>query len=341
MLNTITLQHAQSSLTLAPEIGGSIVDFCYAGQSVFRPVDLTELEASRNVRITGCYPLVPFSNRIAYGQFDWKGKSYQLQPNFGDSPHTIHGNGWQNPWQSLDPRQTLDPWQTRENKPCVQTDQKNQITFFFEHTAPKEDETTCSWPFAFRAEQTFILNDNSLTLNLSITNLSAEIMPCGLGWHPFFQRTPQTSCFFDAQSIWENDSNMLPINEQQLNRQILDQLFMPLGTIPTKVIDNCFTQWGKSVVIEQPEFARRIIMQTAVESKLDYLVVFTPEHGRFIAVEPITHRNAALNEHDPIAHGIQVLSPGENLQVSCTIQVQTIKSVASVERSEEKRSEES
>ena len=51
------------------------------------------------VRQTSSYPLIPYSNRIAHGRFSFQGIEHQLALNFGDHPHSIHGNAWQSPWQ--------------------------------------------------------------------------------------------------------------------------------------------------------------------------------------------------------------------------------------------------
>src|ERR1700712_980880 len=45
------------------------------------------------------YPLVPYSNRVGYCKFSWQGHDYTTLPNFGDSPHSVHGVGWQRPWE--------------------------------------------------------------------------------------------------------------------------------------------------------------------------------------------------------------------------------------------------
>ena len=48
---------------------------------------------------SGCYPLVPYSNRLGYRRFRFKGKDYQTAPNFDDNPHSVHGVGWKRPWE--------------------------------------------------------------------------------------------------------------------------------------------------------------------------------------------------------------------------------------------------
>lgn len=296
---TITLKHNASELTLAPALGGAILSLFHAGQSIFRPIDLAALEQIPNVRLTACYPLVPFSNRIKNGQFEWAGHAYQLRKNFGDSPHTIHGNGWQSVWKVLAPSTT-------------QADHSS-ITIALDHSPKTEGD----WPFEFHAEQTFELSDNCLTLTLSITNKGCQSMPCGLGWHPFFERTPDMGCELSVKSRWLNDETMLPITEQRLSQAEITSLFNPLGKAPHPKLDHCFTGFTGKITLMQPEFERNI--KITADSNLSYLVVFTPTGGEFIAVEPVSHLNAALNAPSPLELGMKSIEPGEQFTVSCHI----------------------
>ncbi|EWH01852.1 aldose epimerase family protein [Halomonas sp. BC04] len=45
----------------------------------------------------GLYPLLPWSNRISAGGFDWRGQHYPLAGNLAGEPLPIHGDGWQRP----------------------------------------------------------------------------------------------------------------------------------------------------------------------------------------------------------------------------------------------------
>ena len=94
----LTLRSGESSLVLAPEIGGAIVGWtCGTVPLLRRPSP--DAIVSGNVRRLACFPLVPYSNRIAYGRFHWDGTDHLIDRNFGDHPHAIHGIGWQRPWE--------------------------------------------------------------------------------------------------------------------------------------------------------------------------------------------------------------------------------------------------
>ena len=94
---TITLTSGDTLLTLAPEAGGGIAAFHWRGRPVLRDA-LPGAVTTRDPLSLSAFPLVPYSNRIDHGRFDWDGRRIQLPLNFPPSPHSIHGLGWHKPW---------------------------------------------------------------------------------------------------------------------------------------------------------------------------------------------------------------------------------------------------
>ena len=58
-----------------------------------RRTDGTAIETDDPLQFAS-FPLVPFSNRIADGRFEWDGEQIEIDPNFAPEPHAIHGVGW-------------------------------------------------------------------------------------------------------------------------------------------------------------------------------------------------------------------------------------------------------
>jgi aldose 1-epimerase len=73
---TVTLAAGEFVLVLSPGRGGSVLSFDMGGEAIFRPTD------GPHVLDLSCFPLVPFSNRIADGRFQHAGRAPQLAPNF-------------------------------------------------------------------------------------------------------------------------------------------------------------------------------------------------------------------------------------------------------------------
>src|SRR5262249_4764124 len=146
-----------------------------------------------NVRGYACYPLVPYSNRIAKAELDWAGRVHELARNFGDHPNSIHGVGWQRPW----------PVEARD---------EGSALLPFDHVAADSD--ALAWPWTFRATQSFVLAVDegiaTLAARITISNTGTEAFPFGLGFHPFFPRTPESELGFHADGVWQTDSTQLP-----------------------------------------------------------------------------------------------------------------------------------
>ena len=96
-MRIIEMASGSAQVRIAPAVGGAIAAFTVRDTPMLRPTPAAALVA-RDVRRTACYPLVPYSNRIATRGLRFGGHDYALARNFGDHPHAIHGVGWQRPW---------------------------------------------------------------------------------------------------------------------------------------------------------------------------------------------------------------------------------------------------
>ena len=90
----IQLQAGGLVCELEPQLGGCIAGLWLGGVPVLRSTPAAQLTSARQA---GCYPLVPFSNRIAQATLLWQGTQHPLVRNNGADPHAIHGIGWQRP----------------------------------------------------------------------------------------------------------------------------------------------------------------------------------------------------------------------------------------------------
>jgi aldose 1-epimerase len=160
-------------LLVAPETGGSVSAFRWRGIPIFRDAPAH----NRNVLESGNYPLVPYSNRIAFARFG----SFQASPNFPEIEplHLIHGTGFLASWEVLDAGHLRHAY-----------------------AGP-------GWPGPFTAEQRFELHDDGYTHHLSIRNDCDTAIPAGLGLHPHFTRAgARLDITLDGK--WINDKNRIP-----------------------------------------------------------------------------------------------------------------------------------
>jgi aldose 1-epimerase len=241
-----------------------------------------------NAKQSASYPLIPFSNRLAHAQLVWNGTSHPLVKNFEGELHAIHGIGWQRQWQVLE---QLDDF-------CMLS---------------LEHDGKGAWPFAFDASQTFRLHGNALELTMSITNQSPLAAPVGLGWHPYFSKRPGAHLSFEAQSIWQMGDDKIPTGQQAHTG--LNQSAQSLD------VDNCFSGWNGRAVLQDDA------LRCEINSDVEHLVVFTNAQKDFVAIEPVSHANNAMNagnSKESEARGVRILQSGQSWQVSMSITVETL-----------------
>ena len=82
-------------LAVRPDLGGVVAGLWHRETPILRSTEPGALVDSRKGAM---YPLLPYSNRLGYLHFRWKGHDYTTRANVPDSPHSMHGIGWQRPW---------------------------------------------------------------------------------------------------------------------------------------------------------------------------------------------------------------------------------------------------
>lgn len=280
----ITLRAGDSFVVIAPEIGGAMVGWLLGERRVLRGPD-PEALLRRQVRGLSGYPLVPFSNRIAYGRFTWEGQSYQLARNFGDHPHTIHGVGWQNPWQMMEI-----------------TDASVDLALDW----AAQGEQVHHWPFPFAASLRYALDASGLTVILGVTNRWSHPAPAGLGLHPYFPRQPGASLQFRATGVWLNGDDSLPQAHEPIPSDWDHAGSKQIGSV---VLDNLFTGWDRSATIT---LGGGPTLRLTTDASFERLVVYTPEGKDYFCVEPVSHMTDAINRmNEPHQGGLRVLAPAE------------------------------
>mgnify|MGYP002819656581 CR=1 FL=1 len=266
--DTIALESGDTLLEVSPVTGGSITRYATAREDrVFewmRPATEAAI-LERSAGQTASFPMVPFSNRIRNGRFSFDGRDVQLTELFGRAPHAIHGHGW------------LEPWNIVE-----QAD--DTLTLEYRHPAD-------SWPWAYRAEQTFELRDAVLTIRFAVTNEATTRMPLGFGLHPYFVRTPGVRLHAGVGEMWRADDDAMPAELVPPPPQLA---FGASGLSPDlAILDNNFLSFGGEYRIEWPEW--RAGLRVEADPVYSCLVVYTPEGRDFFCAEPATNCIDAVN----------------------------------------------
>lgn len=280
----IELNAGKLRCEVEPALGGCIAGLWLDGEPVLRSPGAAGLTSARQ---SGCYALVPFSNRIGGASLSWQGTQHPLVRNNGDEPHAIHGVGWQRPWTVLE-------------------ESEGFLMLAHEHRAD------AAWPFSFDCSQTLRLSEGRLEMTLALTNQSSAEAPAGLGWHPYFGKRARSRIAFSASGRWEMGEDKLPTVRKGSRGLDADCGFLD--------VDHCYDGWDGTVHL------RDEAMHVTITSDQTHLVVFTNDTRDFIAIEPVSHVNNAVNLHaagKPAADlGLKILAPGETLMAQMAIRVE-------------------
>lgn len=253
---------------MRPDLGGAIAGLWHAGVPVLRSTEPAELASAR---LSGCYPLVPYSNRVGYRRFEWQGQAHTTAANFDDNPHSVHGVAWLRAWTVLSHSAT-------------------EAELQYVHTPDAH------WPFAFTLRQRFLLTPTGLRVALHFTNDAPQAQPVGLGWHPYFPKRAQSHLQIEVQGRWDSDAVGLPT--QRVPQAPLN------GPTAAMNFDHCFDGW------QGPALLRDEQLTLQLTSSLPYLVIFTPATKPYHCVEPVSHVSNAIQMSDPLAHGVHAVPPG-------------------------------
>lgn len=292
--SVITLANGTARCEIAPRAGGAIAGFWWerGGRRIdwLRPASPAAVGRG-DAQEMGCFPMVPYGNRIRDGRFLFCGREVVETPASPGASHALHGHGWRRDW-------------------TVAERGEDFLALSYEH-APD------SWPWLYRARQVFRLADEALTVTLEIENLSDGLMPAGLGFHPFFPRTPGATVTAQVSKVWLTDDEILP-TERTAVPPAWDLSAGP--RVAELALDNVFTGWTGEAMIAWPESGARLALG-ATQPLISFLVVYTPRDGDFFCVEPASHCADAVNlAREGVADtGLRVLAPSVRRAATMTL----------------------
>jgi aldose 1-epimerase len=271
------IEKGAARLVLAPEVGGAIAAFNIAGRDVLRPMAAGATDAL----LTASFPLVPFCNRIPNGRFVFEGREVVLPPNLGDHPHALHGQGWRGVW-------------------TVEKAEAGEALLSYKH-APGD------WPWAYRAEQRFVLSETGFRAELTVTNTDDTPMPAGLGFHPYFPAREGETLTAANDGVWLIDANALATEHHA-------GVWGPdwaagAGVAGHQLIDHCYTGWNQRAVLSAPGQSDTVI---TASSECRWLHVYVPPGDGYLCVEPCASRPNPFGEGET---GMVTLRPSESRSI--------------------------
>ena len=278
-IDVLSLTRGTDRCEVVPALGGSIAAWTVDGESMLRSASAASIAAQDPFGMAS-FPLVPYSNRIGNGSFEWYGKGFELALNFQPEPHAIHGVGFERAWQ-------------------VRSRAADSATLVLHH------HPGASWPFAFEAEQRITLGERTLTIEMSALNLANLAVPLAFGHHPYFPRDGAW-LQFRAQHVWLVGDDGLPSLKVKPFGKFDYSNRMP---VTRGDIDHCFTGWNGEAEIFWPD--RQLGLEIEASESLPCAVVCIRSDVGGFCFEPVPHLNDAINRSGR-GYPMPVIAPGES-----------------------------
>jgi aldose 1-epimerase len=276
--------------SVAPRIGAGLGWYDLVGdgrrEPLFRPCrDLAKaapFDLANNL-------LVPWSNRISGGGFNFAGEFHALEPNIPGESVPNHGNGFSSVW-------------------TIERALADSATLSLNSVGPG--------PFRYAARVRYGLEGGALEMQLSVTNVGDKPLPFGLGLHPWLARTPQTLLQAKAQRVVLENNLHLPAGDLPVSAR-KDWNFESPRRLPGAWINNAFTGWDGKAVVTWPD--RELSLEISADPPLATYIVYSPSSDAdHFCFEPVTHPVDAHNlPGGAQANGLVILKPSERLSISC------------------------
>ncbi len=264
--------------------GGSIVDASYKNEAILRPYKGREMDY--DISKAASFPLVPFANRVENNIFQFRRKTYLLKANSPWDKHFLHGEAWLSEWTLL----KVTPTEIEMEYIC---------------------ENSPYSPYCYKSYQKISIENNTISMQLSVKNNGNAALPFGLGHHPFFFQDGATTLQAKAEYYYGEKHDYLPDEKQKIPPALH---FENHKTLPRHWLNNGFGGWDGHAEILWPnqKMGARL---TADKNFSDYFI-FTPDkifdasyQNDFFCFEPMTH---PANAHKSHIEALHVLEPKES-----------------------------
>lgn len=230
--------------------------------------------------------LFPFPSRIRSGTYTFDGQTYTFPHNDFGRPNAIHGLIAHEPFQLIE-----------------QSVNGDQATLTLRYEA---DGSHPAYPFPYALEVQYQLSPGRLTIHFHVANKGHVRFPAAFGWHPYF-RLGETSVDdltleLPAAETIELDDSLLPVGvrpfeergQQTLRGRSFDNIFRTAATDEPLSVSK----------LSSPE--EQLTLCVGQDEAFPFVVVYTPDHRRNIAIEPLTANVDSFNNGD----GLTILEPG-------------------------------
>ena len=281
----IEISSGPLSARLQPGIGGRMTHLVHATLGdILVPTPDVPFDPA-NWPKGGAYPLFPFHNRVIGASFMHEGRRIELAPHPALAGDAMHGPAHRRRWHTVS-----------HSDDCAEL----ALDYI----------SDTDWPFDFQASQHFTLAHDRVDITLRLTNTGNGSMPGGLGWHPYFAASLDTTIECDAEVIWPLDNKNVPTGARANARTT--------QTLPdTPGYTFHLSKWSNATAI----LDGGAHVSLTADSKLPHLAAH--RMPSYVCLEPVSHVAGALSFTcaDSAKAGIAILQPGESMSASLSLAI--------------------
>jgi aldose 1-epimerase len=288
-------------VSIIPDLGGTVYRLAFAFRgSLF---DVLRFDSDQELVLNPWYRgriLFPFNDRIPGGLYNYRGNTYQLACNEGDS--AIHG------------------FLSGRNMDIIAIEGGEKSSRVVLEDKLGADEIP-GYPFALSIQLEYLLKSSGFSLSFRIKNTGQTIAPLSVGWHPYF-RLP-------------GGQKNLRLRAAFASYVELDDL-IPTGKISSTTESGYDFNQGRSIKDLSIDLAftappdGRVLLHNGtegIETRQDprlfsFVQLFTPPCGDSLAIEPVS---AAANAFNIPQLGRRELEVGSELKSSVSVSHMVIK----------------
>ena len=281
LLEYVQISNNHVSAKIYPNLGGSIQELIVNGVNI---IDGISNDDAGLLDYSNAYKssiLFPFPNRIEDGAYEFMDATYQLPVNEVSVNNAIHGLVYNKEFK-------VTSISTNENKATV------ELTYHSDGLAP-------GFPFFYELKLTYSISSaGSLNLLFEVTNQGNLPFPYGIGWHPYFraEQLSKSTLSFPSKDFYTCNDRSLPV------KTIPSPLSASFKMKDTK-FDDAYSLHKSECSFESNSYTLHFDFDYPEGS---YLQVYTPPHGKSIAIEPMTCVANSFNNKI----GLKELHPGES-----------------------------
>ncbi len=270
------------SAGLAPALGGALTYFRSHTDS--KDIDWMRPLGDAEASPYNCasFVMVPFFSRLESDDFQFGDRHVALPPPAPGFERALHGLGWGATWQ---------------------------VDAHTEHSATLSHRNAGgAWPWRYLAEQTITLDEQGMTIALSLRNEDTVPMPAGIGIHPFFPRPKGLRVQANLRAMHLMSPLGLPTGAEHDNAALRE--LAQGGELP-RDLDNVFQGWDGVASLTGPH--GRLSM--TADAAFGFMCIYGPEEKPFCCVEPVSHTTNALHAQHMAGSetGYLLLQPGASL----------------------------